>query len=168
MKKTFFSAFVLFLLPIFTGCQKAQAPQPSSSEKNQEQQESETNTSPATLQIEVLREGTGAPAQKGDFVVVHYEGTFEDGTKFDSSRDRGAPFPFTVGGGQVITGWDQGVEGMKVGEVRRLIIPPHLAYGEDGIGPIPPDSTLIFEVELLEIKSLEDIIKGATGQKTEE
>ena len=102
--------------------------------------------------------GTGAEAVPGALVTVHYTGTFEDGTKFDSSVDRGTPFPFTLGAGQVIQGWDQGVQGMKVGGKRRLIIPPDLAYGPqgakkpDGTYAIPPNATLYFEVELLNVQ----------------
>jgi FKBP-type peptidyl-prolyl cis-trans isomerase len=107
-----------------------------------------------TLQIEELQVGTGAEAQAGQTVSVHYVGTLQsNGQKFDSSRDRGKPFDFPLGAGRVIKGWDQGVAGMKVGGKRRLTIPPHLGYGERGFpGAIPPNSTLVFEVELLGVR----------------
>jgi len=113
----------------------------------------EKNQMSDSLKIEILKEGTGATAKNGDVVSVHYTGTLIDGTKFDSSIDRGQPFSFTLGAGQVIAGWDQGVSGMKVGEKRKLFIPTDLAYGAQGAGGIiPPNAPLIFEVELLEIK----------------
>lgn len=104
------------------------------------------------LGIEILQQGDGEEAKDGDNVSVHYTGTLFDGTKFDSSLDRGQPFKFTLGQGQVIQGWDLGVKGMKVGEKRKLTIAPELGYGDRDMGSIQPNSTLIFEVELLEIK----------------
>jgi FKBP-type peptidyl-prolyl cis-trans isomerase len=95
--------------------------------------------------------GTGATAAVGDTVSVHYVCTLTNGTKFDSSYDRGQPYPFQIGAGRVIAGWDQGVPGMKVGGKRRLTIPPSLAYGNQGNGSIPPNSTLIFEIDLISI-----------------
>jgi len=109
-------------------------------------------SSPQELQIQDLVVGTGAEAQAGQLVTVHYTGWLEDGTKFDSSVDRDQPYQFTLGVGEVIKGWDQGVAGMKVEGQRKLIIPPHLAYGETGKGTIPPNATLIFEVELLAVQ----------------
>lgn len=104
------------------------------------------------LKIEIISVGEGEEAKTGNLVTVHYSGTFEDGSKFDSSVDRGEPFEFALGAGMVIKGWDLGVIGMKVGEKRKLTIPYHLGYGELGYGPIPPKATLIFEVELLGVK----------------
>ncbi len=105
------------------------------------------------LAIEILEEGTGEEAQNGDSLKVHYTGTLEDGTKFDSSLDRGDPFVFTLGAGQVIQGWDLGLLGARVGDKRKLTIPANLGYGETGAagGKIPPGATLIFEIEVLEI-----------------
>jgi len=104
----------------------------------------------ADLIIEDLVIGDGAEAQTGQQVSVHYTGWLADGSKFDSSLDRGRPFGFGLGARQVIPGWEQGVVGMKVGGKRKLTIPPHLAYGDRGFpGAIPPDATLTFEVELL-------------------
>lgn len=104
-----------------------------------------------SLKIQDLIVGTGAEAKSGKNITVSYVGTLQNGTKFDSSYDRNEPFEFTLGIGQVIKGWDLGFAGMKVGGKRKLVIPPQLAYGEKGIGPIPPNSTLIFEVELLRV-----------------
>ena len=104
----------------------------------------------AQLKIEELVVGTGVEAKKGQTVSVHYTGWLTDGKKFDSSKDHGQPFSFALGRGQVIQGWDEGVVGMKVGGRRKLTIPPEMGYGKQGFaGAIPPDSTLIFEVELL-------------------
>ena len=110
-------------------------------------------TDSAQLNISVIKEGAGEPAKNGDTLIVHYTGTLEDGTVFDSSVSRKEPFPVTLGKGQVIPGWELGLLGMKTGEERRLVIPSELAYGRDGIGGvIPGNATLIFDVQLLEIK----------------
>lgn len=97
-------------------------------------------------------EGTGAVAEKGKTLSMQYKGTLEDGTEFDSSYKRNQPFEFTLGAGQVIKGWDEGIVGMKVGGKRKLVIPAEMGYGEYGQGPIPPNATLIFEVELVDVK----------------
>lgn len=105
------------------------------------------------LIIEDVTVGTGAEAKSGQTVVVHYTGTLMDGTKFDSSKDRGQPFSFRLGAGQVIKGWDEGVAGMKVGGFRKLTIPSDMAYGSRGAGGvIPGNADLKFDVELLEVK----------------
>jgi FKBP-type peptidyl-prolyl cis-trans isomerase FkpA len=107
-------------------------------------------TTDSGLKYEDLTEGTGDEAQKGANVSVHYTGWLTDGQKFDSSKDRNEPFSFPLGAGHVIRGWDEGVQGMKVGGVRKLTIPPELGYGVRGAGGvIPPNATLVFEVELL-------------------
>ncbi|MDE1924643.1 MAG: FKBP-type peptidyl-prolyl cis-trans isomerase [Patescibacteria group bacterium] len=105
---------------------------------------------PASLVVQDEVVGTGAAVQPGDTVTVNYTGKLQDGTVFDTSVGR-APFQFTVGAGQVIPGWDQGLVGMQAGGKRILIIPPSLAYGAQGAGPIPPNATLTFEVDLLSI-----------------
>jgi rhodanese-related sulfurtransferase len=104
------------------------------------------------LQIETLTAGDGMTAEAGKRVSVHYEGRLADGSVFDASRPRGQPFAFTIGAGQVIRGWEEGVDGMQVGESRRLTIPPELGYGAEGAGDvIPPNATLVFEIELLSV-----------------
>lgn len=110
------------------------------------------HTTPSGLQYWDIKTGSGATAMAGNTVQVHYTGWLTDGKKFDSSVDRGQPFSFRLGAGRVIKGWDEGVAGMKVGGKRQLRIPPDLGYGPNGAGPIPPNSTLIFDVELLDVK----------------
>lgn len=112
----------------------------------------ETITTDSGLQYEDTECGDGAEATRGSLVTVHYTGTLEDGEKFDSSLDRGEPFEFRLGRGMVIEGWEEGIQGMRVGGSRTLTIPPELGYGETGAPPqIPPNATLIFEVELLDV-----------------
>ncbi len=108
---------------------------------------------PSGLRYQDVTQGQGTEAVAGRAVTVHYTGWLPDGKKFDSSRDHGQPFTFSLGAGQVIAGWDQGVEGMRVGGRRKLVIPPDLAYGAAGAPPdIPPGATLVFDVEVLEVK----------------
>jgi FKBP-type peptidyl-prolyl cis-trans isomerase FkpA len=105
------------------------------------------------LEYEDVRVGAGVEAAAGKTVEVHYTGWLTDGKKFDSSRDRGQPFSFRLGAGQVIKGWDEGVAGMKIGGQRKLTIPPQLGYGNRGVGGvIPPNATLVFDVELLGVR----------------
>ena len=111
-----------------------------------------TTKTASGLTIEELAIGDGETAAAGQSVTVHYTGWLTDGKKFDSSKDRKDPFVFPLGGGRVIRGWDEGVQGMKVGGTRKLTIPPQLGYGARGAGGvIPPNATLVFEVELLSI-----------------
>jgi len=125
-------------------------PGQESSQQSSQQQSQQLQEFGDELRAEIVKQGTGQEAKNGDKVTVHYTGTLEDGTKFDSSVDRGQPFEFTLGAGQVIQGWDLGVVGMKVGETRILYIPSEYGYRERGAGAsIPPNANLIFEVELL-------------------
>ena len=110
-------------------------------------------TAASGLQYVDLVVGSGREAHAGETAIVHYTGKLADGTKFDSSKDRNDPFSFRLGAGHVIKGWDEGVEGMKIGGIRKLVIPPQLGYGSRGAGSaIPPNATLIFEVELLDLR----------------
>ena len=109
-------------------------------------------TTPSGLKYTDVKEGTGAQPRAGQTAVVHYTGWLLDGTKFDSSKDRGQPFQFPLGQGRVIKGWDEGVATMKVGGRRRLVVPPALAYGPAARPGIPANSTLVFDVELLEVR----------------
>ena len=113
----------------------------------------DTQITASGLKITELKVGEGAEAASGQTVQVHYRGTLENGKQFDASYDRGTPFTFPLGAGRVIKGWDEGVVGMKIGGKRKLVIPPDLAYGSRGAGGvIPPNATLVFEVELLDVK----------------
>ncbi len=154
MNKNILSVLIIVSIVLFLGFYYL-SQKPENNIKEQEEiliQKKEENKMPE-LQTEILKEGSGQQAENGQEVKVHYTGWLEDGIKFDSSLDRGEPFVFTLGVGQVIQGWDRGVLGMKIGEKRRLIIPPEFGYGSTGAGGlIPPNATLIFEVELLDIK----------------
>lgn len=123
-------------------------------QENNTKEDNQSNKEKMELKIEVLQEGDGETVtKKDDTISVHYTGTLEDGTKFDSSIDRGEPFSFTIGAGQVIQGWEQGTLDMKVGEKRKLTIPAELGYGSAGAGNvIPPNATIIFDIELMGIQ----------------
>jgi FKBP-type peptidyl-prolyl cis-trans isomerase len=121
-------------------------------DKDKDKKENKVVTTKSGLKYEDLKEGSGDAAKSGDNVEVHYTGWLKDGTKFDSSKDRGKPFNFELGAGKVIKGWDEGVAGMKVGGKRKLTIPSELGYGKRGYPPvIPANAELTFEVELLKI-----------------
>lgn len=125
----------------------------SKDQTSQQNVQSTPSPTPGELKVEDEVVGKGAVAENGKKLTVNYIGTLTDGTKFDSSYDRGEPFTFTLGKGEIIKGWDQGLIGMKVDGERKLIIPPELAYGDQGAGSqIPPNSTLIFEIELLKVE----------------
>ena len=149
------AAFVLALASTGAWAQGAPAPVPAASPTA-----SKLSATVTDLQKIDVKQGTGTEASAGKPVVVHYTGWLYDstapegkGVKFDSSRDRGVPFGFFLGSGKVIKGWDQGVVGMKIGGQRRLVIPPQLGYGDRGAGGvIPPNATLIFDVELIDVK----------------
>lgn len=148
--KKFLSLFTLVLL--LTACQGEETPA-DVIDSTSNPDTSMTESTVTELIIEDTLVGTGAESKNGDTLVVHYTGTLEDGTKFDSSVDRGQPFEFMIGQGYVIEGWEKGMLGMKVGGKRKLTIPSDMAYGDSGVpGAIPGGATLIFEVELLEIK----------------
>lgn len=145
---------IIALAFLFAGCEKkagTPAAEQATADTGLASPPADTAKTPG-LVIEDIKIGTGATAKLGDTVSVHYTGRLTDGTKFDSSLDRNEPFSFKLGAGEVIPGWDKGVVGMKVGGKRKLTIPSELAYGDRGIGPIPPGATLIFDIELLAVK----------------
>lgn len=144
-----FGLIYFFALPKTTDLQPSPLPQSSDIPTPNSQNQASNS---AQLQIVDEKIGTGTEAKTDNTVSVNYLGTLANGQKFDSSYDRNQPFEFKIGGGEVIKGWDQGVLGMKVGGKRKLTIPPSLGYGSQANGPIPANSTLIFEIELLDVK----------------
>jgi FKBP-type peptidyl-prolyl cis-trans isomerase len=154
IRKNALVAIAAVSIAALSACTKKSAETTSATTENTAASSATTDAAKAEsdLKIENVKEGAGAEAVNGKQVSVHYTGTLTDGKKFDSSVDRGQPFKFVLGAGQVIRGWDLGVAGMKVGGKRKLTIPPQLGYGERGAGGvIPPNATLLFEVELLEV-----------------
>jgi FKBP-type peptidyl-prolyl cis-trans isomerase FkpA len=152
LKHFMFTGVAVYALTL-NSCTKCSKDQGGSATNATGQVAGTTSVETTELKIETLKPGDGAQAAAGKKVTVHYTGTLSDGKVFDSSETRKAPFSFTLGQGQVIPGWDKGVEGMKIGERRRLTIPSSLGYGEKGVGNIiPPNATLIFEVELLNVE----------------
>jgi len=151
---------MLIISLVIIGCNKNEEDKLSNTDINQNDQNNkkevamtnkETTTESGLKYIDIAL-GDGAMPETGDKVVVHYTGTLEDGTKFDSSRDRNRPFEFPLGMGRVIKGWDEGLASMRIGGKRQLIIPANLGYGDRATGKIPANSTLIFDVELIDIK----------------
>jgi FKBP-type peptidyl-prolyl cis-trans isomerase FkpA len=156
MKKYIFVIPLLVTVIALSGCVREAAYDATKSEGGKVSGYSTTDAPVASDSGELIKEdlvvGTGTEAVSGKAVSVHYTGTLTNGTKFDSSKDRNEPFNFTLGAGQVIKGWDAGVAGMKVGGKRKLTIPASMGYGARDMGVIPPNSTLVFEVELLDVK----------------
>lgn len=151
-KQTIIIALVVVLATIVVlyvaGSKKGTEPKAAEPQASQS-----TSQLPAGLKVETLQQGTGdRTAQNGDTLSMRYVGTFEDGTTFDSNIAAQEPFAFTLGAGEVIKGWDLGLVGMKVGEKRKLVIGPDLGYGSRARGPIPANSTLVFDVQLVDIK----------------
>lgn len=140
----------LFCVGIFQGCKCSEKPKTDGSATSTDTAKPTENAT--ELKIEDVATGSGEEAVEGKEVTVHYTGTLTDGKKFDSSHDRNEPFTFRLGAGMVIPGWEQGIKGMKVGGKRKLVIPPDLGYGASGNGSIPGNSTLTFEIELVDVK----------------
>ncbi len=145
---------IIALVAMSSACtKKEEAPATSASAPATTQQAASAPAAEGKLEIKEVQEGKGAEAKNGMTVKVHYTGTLKDGTKFDSSLDPGKePISFVLGSGQVIKGWEEGLLGLKVGGKRKLIIPPEKAYGDRAIGMIPANSTLYFDVELVDAK----------------
>jgi FKBP-type peptidyl-prolyl cis-trans isomerase len=153
MKRVFALVAVVGLCVGCSGGNSGKGAEPKTSSDNAQASSAEVVTTASGLKYQVLQAGTGEVAKAGQNVSVHYTGWLTNGQKFDSSVDRGQPFQFALGAGQVIRGWDEGVAGMKVGEKRKLTIPPQLGYGAGGAGNvIPPNATLVFDVELLGVR----------------
>jgi len=157
MKKTFALTMALGLAVILAAPLAAQDTKPMTAPQTEKKDESKMHRTPSGLQYEDTKVGTGATPQKGQTCVMHYTGWLWEnnakGKKFDSSVDRGTPFSFRLGRGEVIKGWDEGVAGMKIGGKRTLLIPPGLGYGARGAGGvIPPNATLLFEVKLVDLR----------------
>jgi peptidylprolyl isomerase/FKBP-type peptidyl-prolyl cis-trans isomerase FkpA len=152
MKKLSFLVIIFTLLVLTSGCIREASKGPESNSGSVSGYATQGGTV-TDLQKEDLVVGTGTEAVAGKDVTVHYVGILQNGTKFDASRDHGQPFTFTLGAGQVIKGWDVGVVGMKVGGKRKLTIPSEMGYGARGAGGvIPPNATLVFDIELLDVK----------------
>jgi len=157
IKKIILGALILLTINTSAQSDKAKA---DDKKKNKSGQTTKRNiklkqeyTTPSGLKYKLLEMGTGKKVEAGDMVTVHYTGTLPDGTKFDSSKDRNQPFSFKVGGGQVILGWDEGLRLLNVGDKAILTVPSGLGYGDRAMGKIPSNSTLIFEIEVIETKS---------------
>lgn len=158
MSKTYIILIIIIvIILVATGIYYATKSGQSTQGKFKKQKSSESQTSLNSfdiqgMKVEIIKEGSGKEAKVGDNIVVNYVGTLEDGSKFDSSIDRQQPFPYTLGQNRVIQGWELGLLGMKVGEQRRLTIPPELGYGFQGRPPvIPENATLIFDIDMLSI-----------------
>ena len=152
MKKLSFIITTLLIALSYTSCKSDAEKELETLQSYIESNNITTEPNPSGLYYIETTAGTGAQATAGDIVDVHYTGTFLDGKKFDSSYDRNEPFEFTLGIGEVIKGWDEGIAYMKEGGKAKLIMPSSLAYGASGAGSIPPYTSLIFEVELIDVK----------------